>query len=80
MHEHDSVCTVLNASPFHCRWVTNKVTEDGFRILCGQPCPGTAKPWCADHYPLIYIKKGKSDDDLPADTSGGERDNSGDRD
>jgi hypothetical protein len=75
MHEANSICTVVNASPFQCRWVTDMVTESGLRILCGQPCPGTAKPWCADHYPLIYVKKGKKDDDLPADTGGGERDN-----
>jgi hypothetical protein len=75
MHEANSICTVVNASPFQCRWVTDMVTESGLRILCGQPCPGTAKPWCVDHYPLIYVKKGKQDDDLSADTGGGERDN-----
>lgn len=75
MHEANSICTVVNASPFQCRWVTDMVTESGLRIFCGQPCPGTAKPWCADHYPLIYVKKGKKDDDLSADTGGGERDN-----
>jgi hypothetical protein len=75
MHEADSICTVVNASPFQCRWVTELVTESGLRIFCGQPCPGTAKPWCADHYPLIYIKRGKLDDDLPTDTGSGERNN-----
>lgn len=75
MHEADSICTVVNASPFQCRWVTELVTESGLRVFCGQPCPGTAKPWCEDHYPLIYIKKGSRNDDLLADTGGGERDN-----
>jgi len=75
MHEADSICTVVSASPFQCRWVTDMVTESGLRILCGQPCPGTARPWCADHYPLIYVKKGKLDDDLSTDSGSGERDN-----
>ena len=61
----DEQCTVLTASPFECRWVTDKITEDGFRVFCGQPAPGTHRPWCADHLPLIYIKERKShgDDD-----------------
>lgn len=57
MHEADSICTVVSASPFQCRWVTDMVTESGLRIFCGQPCPGTARPWCADHYPLIYTRR-----------------------
>lgn len=77
MHEADSSCTVVNVSPFQCRWVTDMVTESGLRIFCGQPCPGTARPWCPDHYPLIYIKKGKEDDDIPVNTAGGERDDQG---
>lgn len=60
----DEQCTVLTASPFECRWVTDTITEDGFRVFCGQPAPGTHCPWCADHLPLIYIKKGKDNDDL----------------
>ena len=69
----DEQCTVLTASPFECRWVTDKITEDGFRIFCGQPAPGSHDPWCADHRPRIYLKKEKDDDPANAKHAGRER-------
>jgi len=69
----DEQCTVLTASPFECRWVTDRVTGDGFRILCGQPAPGSHDPWCVDHRPRIYLKKGKDDDLADADNAGRKR-------
>lgn len=69
----DEQCTVLTASPFECRWVTDKITDDGFRIFCGQPAPGSHDPWCVDHRPRIYLKKGKDDDLTDADNAGRKR-------
>lgn len=60
--QEEEKCTVFNASPFHCRWPTDDVTEDGLRILCGQPAPGSHDPWCADHRKRVYVKKGKDHD------------------
>lgn len=69
----DEQCTVLTASPFECRWVTDKVTGDGFRIFCGQPAPGSHDPWCVDHRPRIYLKKGGDDDLADADNANRKR-------
>lgn len=60
--EEGNPCTVLTASPFDCRWVTNQTTVEGLRIFCGEPTSGTRRPWCADHLKLIYIKTDKKED------------------
>lgn len=50
-------CTVLNVKQKECRWVTDEVTPRGFHIFCGEPVLRTDRPYCKDHYPLVYIKR-----------------------
>lgn len=53
--------TVLNIAPGECRWVTHRRTKEGLRVFCGQPSP-VAKPYCEDHYGLVYVPAGKIGD------------------
>ncbi len=50
------LCTVLTAGLEDCRWVTDKKSPRGFAIFCGKPTVSIKKPYCKDHYPLIYVK------------------------
>jgi hypothetical protein len=49
-------CTVLTVRPMDCRWVTDFVTKSGFQIFCGEEALRSDRPYCKDHYGLVYIK------------------------
>jgi hypothetical protein len=55
--------TVMNVGPMECRWVTDYVTLTGFRIFCGHTAVRADRPYCEEHYGIVYIKKGKKDDE-----------------
>lgn len=50
------LCTVLTVRPMDCRWVTDYVTKSGFAIFCGAEATRLDRPYCAEHYKLVYIK------------------------
>lgn len=51
--------TVMNVGHMECRWVTDYVTLQGFHIFCGHPAKRSDRPYCDDHYGLVYIKESK---------------------
>ena len=53
------LCTVLTAKEMDCRWVTDYVTLTGFKIFCGRPALKSYRPYCEDHYPLVYVPQEK---------------------
>lgn len=53
------LCTVLTAKEMDCRWVTEYVTLTGFRIFCGNPALKAHRPYCKDHYCLVYVPQEK---------------------
>lgn len=50
------VKTVLNLKSHDCRWVMDGVTVDKLRIFCGQPVETALRPYCKEHYGLVYVK------------------------
>jgi hypothetical protein len=48
-----------------CRWVTDYVTLTGFHIFCGHPAERSDRPYCKDHYGLVYIKRSSKKYDEP---------------
>lgn len=54
--------TVMNVGLLDCRWVTNRFTSDGFRIFCGKDALSAVRPYCKDHYKLVYYKARPLDD------------------
>jgi len=59
VRESGIACTVMTAVASDCRWVTDKRTKTGFMVFCGKPVVKLSRPYCADHYPLIYVKPEK---------------------
>lgn len=55
--------TVMNIGLLECRWVTARKTVDGFRVFCGKDALSAQRPYCKDHYQMVY-HKGRSLDDL----------------
>lgn len=53
--------TVLNARLTDCRWVTRRRTSDGFRVFCGGEAENPLRPYCKDHYRLVYRRVRKTD-------------------
>jgi hypothetical protein len=51
--------TVLNVGFMECRWVTDYVTQDGLHIFCGHTALRSDRPYCKDHYGLVYIRESK---------------------
>lgn len=49
--------TVLTIGRLECRWVTDYVTLTGFHIFCGHPAERSDRPYCKDHYGLVYVKR-----------------------
>lgn len=64
--EHLVPCTVLSVGVFECRWVTDRATSSGLRIFCGKETRRSHRPYCDEHYPLVYIKTEKRSDDAVA--------------
>lgn len=55
--------TVLNVGVFECRWVTDQATKSGLRVFCGKEVRRSHRPYCDEHYPLVYVKTEKKSDD-----------------
>jgi hypothetical protein len=51
--------TVMNVQPHECRWVTDLVTVSGFKVFCAEFAPKLSRPYCKDHYPLVYVPQEK---------------------
>lgn len=58
--------TVLNVGVFECRWVTDQTTRSGLRIFCGKEARRSRRPYCDEHYRLVYVKVEKKSDDASA--------------
>jgi len=55
--------TVMNVGLLECRWVTSRKTLDGFAVFCGKEALSARRPYCKDHYPMVY-HKGRSLDEF----------------
>jgi hypothetical protein len=53
------LCTVMTVKEMDCRWVTDYVTLTGFAVFCGKPALKSHRPYCEDHYPLVYVRQEK---------------------
>ena len=54
--------TVMNVGLLECRWVTSRKTLDGFAVFCGKDALSARRPYCEDHYPMVYHKRRSLDD------------------